>query len=54
MSSIIELMRESIYTVTKIVFWITVCGLITIGLNTLINHQLREQVIHMFQSVIGG
>jgi hypothetical protein len=54
LSSIIELMRESIYIVTKIIFWITVCALITIGINTLLNHQLREQLINMFQSVIGG
>lgn len=50
----LEVLKESIVTISKIIFWLGICALITIGLNTLLNHQLREQIISMFQNMIGG
>jgi len=50
----IELLAESIFVLIKIFFWIGICALITIGLNTLLNNQLREQIFTMFRTVTGG
>lgn len=53
-AKLLEILIESIFVLLKFLFWILICALITIGLNTLLNNQLREQVINMIRDVMGG
>lgn len=53
-AKIFELLFDGIFTIIKILFWVGVCVLITIGLNTLLNNQLREQIFNMFKNIMGG
>ncbi len=53
-AKIIEIVTNSIFTILKLLFWIGICVLITVGMNTLLNKQLREQIVNIFWKVIGG
>lgn len=53
-AKILEFILDLIYKTSRIFSWVVVCILITIGINTLLNSQMREQIVHMFYKMIGG
>lgn len=51
---ILELVSDSFYKIVRIVLWIVLCIFITVGVNTLLNGQLRQQTMDIFMKVLGG
>lgn len=53
-AKLLEICSDSIYKILRFIMWSTICILITIGINTLLNGQLREQAMHVIYQLIGG
>lgn len=54
LAKLLELLSHSFYIVVRIILWGILCFLITLGINTVLNGQLRQQTIHLFSQLIGG
>lgn len=53
-AKLLEILSDSFYKIARICIWSIVCILITIGINTLVNGQLRQQAMNIFYQLIGG
>lgn len=53
-AKLLEVLSDSLYKGVRILFWIIICILITVGFNTLLNGELRQQVINIFYQMMGG
>jgi hypothetical protein len=54
LAKVIEIFVDTFFKMVHLLFWVGICVLISIGLNTLLNNQLRMQIIEMFHKLIGG
>ena len=50
----LEIAAHSFFKLSHLLIWVCFCLLITIGLNTLLNNHLREEIIQMFCRLIEG
>ncbi|KAB1437773.1 hypothetical protein [Candidatus Galacturonibacter soehngenii] len=54
LAKLLELLTHSFYILVRILIWGILCFLITIGINTALNGQLRQQAMQVFSQLIGG
>lgn len=54
LAKLLELLSHSLYYVVRLIVWGILCLLITLGINTALNGQLRQQAIHLFSQLMGG
>lgn len=53
-AKLLEVLTHSFYIMARIIIWGILCFLITLGINTALNGQLRQQAMHIFSQLIGG
>jgi membrane protein insertase Oxa1/YidC/SpoIIIJ len=53
-AKLLEILSDSFYKIVRAFCWIIVCILITIGINTLLNGQMRQEAMNIFYQLIGG
>lgn len=50
----LDILSHSLYLFVRLLLWGILCFLITLGINTVLNGQLRQQAIHLFSQLMGG
>lgn len=53
-AKLLEILSDSFYKIVRGFCWLIVCILITIGINTLLNGQMRQEAMNIFYQLIGG